>query len=384
LPNVLKENGIVSIVVSNKFISNKAGASLREFIISNYKLYGIYDFGDTKLFNASVLPVVLTMSLGVTENNSAEYISLYSCKDNECEDGIFEAISCKEVYAKRDESIYKISYGALKIESNNWSLDSAENKLFLESVEKTTTYHFSDFAKIKVGIKTTADKVFISNAWNKLGNERPELLRPLITHRIANQYFSSKNDEYMVLYPYENRNGKKAVIKLEDYPYTKKYLLKNYDVLSGRKYIQESSKEWFEIWVPHSPEKWEKSTIVFRDISEHPMFWKSKKGSVVNGDCYWFDFKDNVSEDIFYLILAVANSTFIEKYYDLMYNNKLYSGRRRFMTQYVERFPLFSETSNEAKEIVRILKKVSKSNSITEAEKETINKLVFLGFNQKN
>ena len=40
------------------------------------------------------------------------------------------------------------------------------------------------------------------------------------------------------------------------------------------------------------------------------------------------------------LVLAVANSTFVTRYYDTRFHNKLYAGRRRFMTQYVREFPL--------------------------------------------
>ena len=384
LQNVIKSDGIISIVVSNKFISNKAGASLRKFIIDNYKLYGVYDFGDTKLFNASVLPVVMTMSLGKTDNQTAEYISMYSCQKKENEPSLFEAIRMKKKYASIHDETFEISYGLLNVDMNNWTLFSDENMSFLDNVSKNTVHTFSDFAKIKVGIKTTADKIFISDNWDRLGEEKPELLRTLITHRIGKQFFSQKSDNFKVLYPYTSRGGKKCVIDLEEYPKTKKYLMDNYEALAGRKYIQESTKEWFEIWVPHSPAKWEKSTIVFRDISEHPMFWKSEPGSIVNGDCYWFDFNSNITEDIFYLILGIANSTFIEKYYDLKFNNKLYSGRRRFMTQYVEKFPIFSENTDEAIKIIEILKKASKSNSISEKEIETINTLVFEGFNRKN
>ena len=38
------------------------------------------------------------------------------------------------------------------------------------------------------------------------------------------------------------------------------------------------------------------------------------------------------------LLLAVANSSFITKFYDIAFHNKLYAGRRRFMTQYVKKF----------------------------------------------
>ena len=40
------------------------------------------------------------------------------------------------------------------------------------------------------------------------------------------------------------------------------------------------------------------------------------------------------------LMLAVANSSFIVRYYDTAFHNQLYAGRRRFMTQYVKQFPL--------------------------------------------
>ncbi len=50
-----------------------------------------------------------------------------------------------------------------------------------------------------------------------------------------------------------------------------------------------------------------------------------------------------------WLALAVANSRFIEDFYDHRFHNKLYSGRRRFMTQYVELFPLPNPESEFAK-----------------------------------
>jgi hypothetical protein len=39
-------------------------------------------------------------------------------------------------------------------------------------------------------------------------------------------------------------------------------------------------------------------------------------------------------------MLAVANSSFTTRFYDAVFHNKLYAGRRRFMTQYVSHFPL--------------------------------------------
>ena len=175
--------------------------------------------------------------------------------------------------------------------------------------------HFSDIGKIRVGIKTTADHVFIGNDWT--GDRADlELLQPLITHRDAGQIVSRKNAGWKVLYTHTIENGKKVAIDLEKYPKSKSYLETHYEQLSGRKYVQKAHRNWYEIWVPQNPASWKNRKIVFRDISEKPEFWLDESGAIVNGDCYWIDIDDSVFEETIYLALAVANSTFIEKYYD--------------------------------------------------------------------
>ena len=51
-------------------------------------------------------------------------------------------------------------------------------------------------------------------------------------------------------------------------------------------------------------------------------------------------------------MLAVANSSFIVRYYDTAFHNQLYAGRRRFMTQYVKQFPLPDIESRPAQEAI--------------------------------
>ena len=60
-------------------------------------------------------------------------------------------------------------------------------------------------------------------------------------------------------------------------------------------------------------------------------------------------------------MLAVANSSFAMKFYDTVFHNKLYSGRRRFMSQYVSRFPL--PKMERAKDIIEIMPRVLKASS---------------------
>jgi len=109
--------------------------------------------------------------------------------------------------------------------------------------------------------------------------------------------------------------------------------------LKSAVYARVQYRKWYEIWVPQDSGAWETIKLVFRDISEKPTFWIDKSEAVVNGDCYWLISEDGKT-DLIWLAAAIANPMFIELFYDYSFCNKLYAGRRSFITQYVEKFPL--------------------------------------------
>jgi hypothetical protein len=82
----------------------------------------------------------------------------------------------------------------------------------------------------------------------------------------------------------------------------------------------------------------------------------------VNGDCYWLVCEGQAHEDLLWLAVSVGNSRFIESFYDHRFNNKLYAGRRRFITQYVEQFPLPDPDTPTSKEIVRTARALYAAN----------------------
>lgn len=365
--NVLKDKGVAGYITSNKVLTIKSGASVRNYMLENYQLHRITDLGDTKLFAASVLPCILVFSLGETENGSeVKYTSVYETNDNVefCPVGdIFDAIYKEGYYQLPNEKKYKYQQGTLQsVEKDSlWNLLSDDIQKWLKKVDERTWLHFSDIGKIRVGIKTTADNVFIGPEWTG-EKENLEWLKPLITHRNAAQILPNTNELWQVLYTHTAQDGKKKVLEIDEYPKTKAYLLQHYEQLSGRNYVTKANRKWYEIWVPQDPSAWEHRKIVFRDISEKPQFWLDESKAVVNGDCYWIDIYPEVFEETVYLALAIANSKFIEKYYDIKFNTKLYSGKRRYMTQYVEQFPIPYYNTETAKKIILIVKEIIVKN----------------------
>ena len=196
--------------------------------------------------------------------------------------------------------------------------------------------------------------------WDQMpDNARPELLKPLITHHVARRFRSfDVNNGKKILYPHVVIDGKRSAILLNDFPCTAQYLEQHRRTLTERTYVIESGRKWYEIWVPQDPEAWAAPKLVFRDISEQPIFWVDLEGSVVNGDCYWLTCSDPSKENLLWLTLAVGNSTFAEQYYDRCFCNKLYAGRRCFCTQYVEHFPLPDPNNLMSKEMVRLAQEI--------------------------
>lgn len=365
MAKALKPEGVAGIIVSNRFMTTKSGASLRSRMLERFTIRHIWDLGDTKLFDAAVLPCVLLVEGGGANGPDRPlFTSIYETKDaaDDAAAGPVEALSREGVVEVRDGRRFRVRHGTLNnggAADGVWRAATDEIDAWLAAVENRAWGVFGDIGKIRVGVKTCADKVFIRSDWSNLPGRRPELLRPVATHHIGRRFKALASESPReILYPHETAEGRTRAVELKRFPAARAYLEAHRDILSKRKYVVEAGREWYEIWVPQDPGAWEMPKLVFRDISEKPVFWMDVDGSVVNGDCYWMAVGDDGNEDLLWLALAVANSTFIERFYDFRFHNKLYAGRRRFMTQYVENFPLPDPTGAVGREIIKTARSI--------------------------
>ncbi|MCE2484684.1 MAG: N-6 DNA methylase [Desulfurellaceae bacterium] len=360
ISQVLAPRGLAGIVVSNRFMTTKSGASVRRVLLQRFHISHIWDLGDTKLFDAAVLPAVLVAE-GTHGGKapSPEFTSIYqtSAPAHERMTDPLSALDREGVIELADGRHFQVQHG--RLDTNGaadgvWRLTTQAIDTWLATVEARTWGTFRDIGKIRVGVKTCADKVFIRKDWQDMSKaERPELLKPLATHHLARRFKPLIPDrQNSILYPHEVVQGRRQAVVLAKYPRSRAYLETHRATLEGRQYLIEAGREWYEIWVPQDPEAWTDPKLVFRDIAQEPTFWIDQEGSVVNGDCYWLTCQDSVPTDLLWLAAAVGNSTFIEHFYDHCFHNKLYAGRRRFITQYVERFPLPDPYSEPGRAIV--------------------------------
>lgn len=386
MTKVLSSSGSAGIIVSNRFMTTRAGGAVREALTSKLHLRSIFDLGDTKVFDAAVLPAVIVANGrgdGLAPTPTC-FTTIYEAKGKQAlhqSESPIAALQKSGAVGLPDGRVFEVRHGTLHNDAGAtgvWRLSSDGITAWLDKVESNTWAKFRDIGKVRVGVKTCADKVFIRRTWP----EPLELLRPLTTHKIARRFRANPAAYPMqILYPHEVVNGRRAAADLAQYPASRAYLEAHRPTLEGRGYVIEGGRNWYEIWVPQHPADWEGPKLVFRDICEQPTFWIDQDNTIVNGDCYWLKPIPGM-EDALWLALAVANSTFIERFYDTRFNNKLYAGRRRFITQYVDEFPIPDPDGDMGKEIVaktKCLFDLVGERDVTELERE-LDSLVWRAF----
>ena len=375
MSQVLKPQGVAGIIVSNRFMTTRSGASVRQALFERFNIRHAWDLGDTKLFDAAVLPAVLL----VEGKNSCKlkvpaFTSIYQTTKpaTATASDPIAALDAEGIIEVADGRHFQVQHGTLNTSGTSegvWRIATDAVDTWLATVDAHSWGTFRDIGKVRVGVKTCADKVFIRNDWQDMpAAERPELLKSLVTHHIARRFKSLSPDRpKQILYPHEIVQGRRRAVNLACYPRSQAYFETHRPTLKGRQYVVESGREWYEIWVPQQPDAWGRPKLVFRDIVEQPTFWMDLDGSVVNGDCYWLICQSPEQTDLLWLAAAVGNSSFIERFYDLRFHNKLYAGRRRFITQYVEKFPLPNPHNPLGKAIITKAKEIYKYTPSPEA-----------------
>lgn len=357
----LAPGGALGLLCSNKFLTNRGGAATRRLLVDHLQLDAIVDLGDTKLFEAAVLPVIVSGSKPTSDQTvqppDTAFVSVYESKTADT-----AAVAVPILEALRQNHSGLISDGARYFMVRQGQLDrnadlnqpwvpiDEATRLRFATIRRTAIPDLGSLASIKVGIKTTADSVFIRTDWDDLPVDlqpEPELLRPLLTHHDIEPWNAAPGLR-RVLYPHVDRSGKAKPVDLDEYPRTRAYLESHRERLEGRSYVNDSGRQWFEIWVPQKPALWALPKIVFPDIAETPRFAIDRSEAIVNGDCYWMAVEDDDLADV---IAAVGNSSFCTWFYDAACGNFLYAGRRRFMTQYMERLPIPKPTTYLVDEI---------------------------------
>ena len=286
-----------------------------------------------------------------------------------------------------NEKKYSYNVGLLKHTSDKteiWQMTNNEENIWIEKIKSNTSFFIGDRFNVRIGVKSCADNVFIKEHWEK-EPIKPEAVwfKKLISQENIQRWCSSSENNLEIIYPHYFQNGKRLVLNLDDYADAKAYFETHKDQLLSGKYLIDAGRNWYEMWVPQNPAFWSLPKLVFPDISLEARFYYDENGSIVNGNCYWIVAQTEQEKELLFLIQGIANSDLMSRYHDLCFNNKLYSGRRRYFSQYIEKYPIPDPKSENSKEIIAIVKQLNLlsalKHDVSTLEKE-LNNLVEKGF----
>lgn len=375
ISRVLATGGIGGIVCSNRFMATKSAHSVRRALLTRFEMLQIWDLGDSKLADTAVLLARGSAQERELDLGQISFSSLSAASEAEREQAQESAPDPLAALAAANQRLValpkgkcvRVRHGHLETGGDPggiWRIATSASDEWLATVQAHTWQSFASLGQIRSGIKTEGDKVFVRADWDTLGETKPELLRPLINKYNARRFRGVEAGKLaqrkQILYPHPHQQASDSGTDLQAWPHTLAYLEQQRDHLEHRNYLLEAGRNWYELWVPPDPSGWTVPKLVFRDIAEEPVFWLDTEGGIVDSDCYWLrcERDEPGAEDLLWLALAVANSSFIVAFYDKCFNNRLYAGRRRFLAQFVARFPLPDPLRPEARELIRLAKAI--------------------------
>ncbi|MGC9445378.1 MAG: TaqI-like C-terminal specificity domain-containing protein, partial [Candidatus Methanospirareceae archaeon] len=202
-----------------------------------------------------------------------------------------------------------------------------------------------------------------------------ELLRPLLKGNEIRKYRIDWGGLY-VLYPHKTAKEKgrieapvipKNELRVK-YPCTHNYLKKHKDDLKKRKYLMDSIKsgvrdEWYEIWNPRVPERFERMKIITPSMSNSNNFAFDREGKFyTTGPIYGIILVSRLNQEVNYLFfLGVLNSKLQEFYFKHIATIKrgnFYEYRTQYLSHLPIKLPQTPEEQTFADEIINKVKQI--------------------------
>lgn len=359
---LLKDEGRLGFIVSNKILSTAGARKLRSFLLAHFSIEEIVDLSDTKLFEAAILPMILVATRTRDNGHHVTYSSVTELHNQSAStiqsDNLLGLLAVSQIpfeanisIANRVFQVQRFYANVPSVRARVWTFHNERENRLLSKLKLNSAFTLNEISeKISVGLKTTADSVFIKpmtkDFINKEGFE-PDLVFPLLeSHNIHRWVYSWDSEcDLFVLYPHVEQSGKVIPINLDSYPQAKKYLEINRRQLEARTYLAESGRRWFEIWVHQSPGDFRQRKIITPDISSYNRFAIDDRAFFVNGTCFYIILKDK-SDISYYSILGLLNSKVIEYFHKTTSGNALYAKRFRYWSSYIGSYPVAKRLLN--------------------------------------
>ena len=345
---LLKNNGFLCYITSNKWMRAGYGESTREFFAKNTNPILLIDFAGQKIFESATVDT--NILLFSKDKNRHE------TKDCVIKEKVLNNLS---VYFRQNANLTEFK------DSESWVVLSPIEKQIKEKIEKVGTPLKDWDIRINYGIKTGFNDAFIIDGAKRkeLIAENPksaEIIRPLLRGRDIKRYSYEFADLYLITtFP-------SLKIDIEQYPAVKQHLMSfGYNRLkqTGDKGARKkTNNQWFE--TQDSIGYWEdfyKQKIVYPNMTKYLPFVYDNNGFLTNQKCFII-----TGENVEFLTAFFNSSIFKYCFRDNF--PELQGGTRELSKIFIDKISVIEiseETNLQFKKIIDKIQQMKKNNEST-------------------
>ncbi|EAJ5110419.1 class I SAM-dependent DNA methyltransferase [Campylobacter coli] len=392
--NVLKDNGVLSYITSNKYTRAGYGEALREFLLKNVKVLEYTDLNGIKVFDSATVDTsILCFEKSKSKDNKFKYLAL----SNEILKTCAYDIGLYKDFAE-------FSQNSLSKESFTFS---DENTSALKAKIERIGTPLKEWQGLNIyrGILTGYNEAFIittekrneilANCKDEAEKERTaKLIRKMLRGRDIKRYSYEWAGLWVIFIPWHFPNVEKPKTMLENeqdlkeqYPSLYKHLLSHKERLSKRNKEETGIRyEWYclQRWGANYYQEFEREKIGWQRITQEPSFILEKEYILLDSMAFMVA---NSKNELKYL-LGFLNSSLIFYYFKNI--GHLYSDKGFLLSnQYVEKFPILKINSKNQKiadEFINLVDEILKAkeqdkNANTSPLEEKINNMVYKIYN---
>jgi len=331
--NLLKENGILSYITSNKYTRAKYGKEFRKFVLDNANILEYIDFNGVKVFESATVDT-----------------SIFAYQKSHKNDNTFIYCDIDESY-KKGEDLEKFiaqkgfEYHQSDLSADSFSFVSPQELAIKKQIEKVGTPLKKWDINIYRGITTGCNEAFIISEEikkilisNNIKNDKN--IKPILRGKALRKYYPTKAKEYILYIPWE--------FDLNDNSSIEEYLYEHKMQLSLRPEVKSRRYNWYAMsrYGSAYASSFKDLKIIYPEFCSSSMFSYDDSGSYLLDTSWFIDKGDKY-------LLAVLNSKLVW-YYLKFISSTLGNVALRMKKIYVEQLPI-PEIPNEAQKPFEML-----------------------------
>jgi hypothetical protein len=233
--NLLSPKGILSYICADRWILNRYGAPLRQIVTEQFSLRAYVDLHDASPFESEVIayPSIFVIGKGKTEN-----VSVFKMKTADAD----ECRSVAQTFLHGKDSVGLVLHTVCDVWFNGdepWTIGSPEHLVVLRDLEsRFETIEHNERAKVRIGVATGNDSVFIVNEQTSIERDR---LLPLVMRSDLSSG-SIRDAKRFVINTFKDEGG---LVDLEHFPRLKDFFFHHEEKVSERHVAKSNPKGWF-------------------------------------------------------------------------------------------------------------------------------------------